>query len=81
MGRDLDGGYAEYTLVPANQVQVIHSRLDWATLGAMPEVIQTAWDSLSSSLHVKTGQALLLRGGITRLFDSCSVQHASEPCV
>jgi NADPH:quinone reductase-like Zn-dependent oxidoreductase len=65
MGRDFDGGYAEYTLVPANQVQVINTSLDWQTLGALPEMIQTAWGSLNSSLHVKNGQTLLIRGGTT----------------
>jgi NADPH:quinone reductase-like Zn-dependent oxidoreductase len=65
MGRDFDGGYAEYTLVPANQVQVINTSLDWQTLGALPEMIQTAWGSLNSSLQVKGGQTLLIRGGTT----------------
>lgn len=65
MGRDFDGGYAEYTLVPANQVQVINTTLEWSTLGAMPEMIQTACGSLNSSLHVKNGQTLLIRGGTT----------------
>ena len=65
MGRDFDGGYAEYTLVPANQVQVINTSLNWQTLGALPEMIQTAWRSLNNSLHVKNGQTLLIRGGNT----------------
>jgi len=65
MGRDFDGGYAEYTLVPANQVQVINTTLEWSTLGALPEMIQTAWGSLNSSLHIKQGQTLLIRGGTT----------------
>jgi len=65
MGRDFDGGYAEYTLVPANQVQAINTSLDWSTFGALPEMIQTAWGSLNSSLHLTSGQTLLIRGGTT----------------
>src|SRR5437870_7981355 len=36
MGRTFDGGYADYTCVPARQVIAFHSALDWATLGAVP---------------------------------------------
>jgi NADPH:quinone reductase len=42
MGRTFDGGYAEYTCVPAGQVIAFHSDLDWATLGAVPEMLQTS---------------------------------------
>jgi hypothetical protein len=31
MGRNFDGGYAEYTCVPATQVQVIKTGLPWET--------------------------------------------------
>jgi hypothetical protein len=34
MGRDFDGGYAEYTCVPASQVQVVKTQLPWETLGS-----------------------------------------------
>src|SRR5882672_9039277 len=37
MGRTFDGGYAEYTCVPASQVIAFQSDLDWATLGSVPE--------------------------------------------
>src|SRR5207253_9291767 len=37
MGRTFDGGYAEFTSVPATQVIPFRSQLDWATLGAIPE--------------------------------------------
>jgi NADPH:quinone reductase len=39
MGRTFDGGYAEYTCVPAAQVIPFRSDLDWTTLGAVPEAI------------------------------------------
>jgi NADPH:quinone reductase-like Zn-dependent oxidoreductase len=65
MGRDFDGGYAEYTSVPTNQVQTINTSLDWEIFGALPEMIQTAWGSINSSLHLKAGQSLLIRGGTT----------------
>jgi NADPH:quinone reductase-like Zn-dependent oxidoreductase len=65
MGRNFDGSYAEYALVPAGQIQVINTTLDWSVLGALPEMIQTAWGSLNSSLRVKNGQTLLIRGGTT----------------
>ena len=65
MGRQFDGGYAEYTCVPAVQVQAISTTLDWQTLGALPEMIQTAWGSLNNALQLQPGQSLLIRGGTT----------------
>lgn len=63
MGRRFDGGYAEFTCVPARQVIPFHSELPWATLGAVPEMLQTAYGSLSVGLDVQPGQTLLIRGG------------------
>ncbi len=65
MGRAFDGGYAEFTCVPARQVQAITTPLPWETLGAMPEMLQTAWGSLFKSLQLKHGETLLVRGGTT----------------
>ncbi len=65
MGRQFDGGYAEYTCVPAGQVQAVNTSLDWPTLGALPEMIQTAWGSLHTALELEAGQTLLIRGGTT----------------
>lgn len=63
MGRAFDGGYAEYTCVPAAQVIALKSGLDWATLGAVPELLQTAYGSLTVGLDIQPGQTLLIRGG------------------
>lgn len=63
MGRTFDGGYAEYTCVPAAQVIPFHSALDWATIGAAPEMLQTAYGSLTVGLDMQPGQSLLIRGG------------------
>lgn len=65
MGRGFDGGYAEFTCVPASQVQRIRTPLPWETLGAMPEMLQTAWGSLFKALQLKRGEHLLVRGGTT----------------
>lgn len=65
MGRAFDGGYAEYTCVPATQVQKLETNLPWEVLGAIPEMLQTAWGSLFKSLRLKTDERLLIRGGTT----------------
>jgi NADPH:quinone reductase-like Zn-dependent oxidoreductase len=65
MGRQFDGGYAEYTCPPVTQVQKIEVRLPWETLGAMPEMLETAWGSLFRALRLARGERLLIRGGTT----------------
>lgn len=65
LGRDIDGGYAEYTCVPVAHVQVITTELPWEVLGAMPEMLQTAYGSLFKALDLKKGDRLLVRGGTT----------------
>jgi len=65
MGREFDGGYAEYTCVPVGQVQRLKTTLAWEVLGAVPEMLQTAWGSLFKSLRLVKGETLLVRGGTT----------------
>ncbi|MCB9878978.1 MAG: zinc-binding dehydrogenase [Planctomycetes bacterium] len=63
MGREFDGGYAEYTLVPERCVIPVQSELDWARLGSLPEVLQTAWGSLTVGVGLARGGTLMIRGG------------------
>ena len=65
MGREFDGGYAEYTCPRASQVQKIEVKLPWETLGAIPEMLETAWGSLFRALRLAKGERLLIRGGTT----------------
>jgi NADPH2:quinone reductase len=67
MGRDFDGGYAEYVLVPATQVIPFRSPLPWDTLGAVPEMLQTASGSLQVGLHAQPGQSVLIRGATSSI--------------
>ncbi len=67
MGRAYDGGYAEYTLVPVEQIIPITSNLPWEILGAIPEMFLTVWSSLTESLDIEPGQILLVRGGTSSI--------------
>ena len=67
MGRDFDGGYAEYTLVPKEIVFPFLSSLPWETLGAIPEMFQTVSGSLNEALEINKGEVLLIRGGTSSI--------------
>ncbi len=63
MGREYDGSYAEYAVVPARFVMPVETDLPWETFAAIPETFLTAWGSLLEALQVRDGQTLLVRGG------------------
>ncbi|MGQ5708876.1 zinc-binding dehydrogenase [Lactobacillus sp. PSON] len=63
MGRRIDGSYAEYMLVKEKNVIPIKTDLDWSIIGALPEMLQTAYGSLSEGLRLEKGDRLLIRGG------------------
>ena len=63
MGRSFDGGHAEFVKVPVGQIIPFRSDLPWATLGAVPEMLQTAAGSLDVGVQATPGQTLLIRGG------------------
>lgn len=45
--------------------QAIITNLPWEVLGAIPEMLQTAWGSLFQALRLAKGDRLLIRGGTT----------------
>jgi NADPH2:quinone reductase len=67
MGRAIDGGYAEYVRVPASQVIAFTSDLAWEQLGAVPEMLQTAYGSLTVGVQASPGQSLLIRGATSSI--------------
>jgi NADPH2:quinone reductase len=63
MGRVFNGGYAEYTVVPREQVIPFRSDLPWPVIASVPETLQTAYGSLTVGLDLRAGQTILIRGG------------------
>ena len=61
MGRAFDGSYAEYVLLPNEQIYPIHTDLDWTTLAAIPETYYTAFGSLQQ-LRIAPQDRVLVRG-------------------
>jgi NADPH:quinone reductase-like Zn-dependent oxidoreductase len=62
MGREFDGGYAEYALLPNSLLMPVTTTLPWDVLAALPETYLTAQGSLDA-LGVVPGSRLLIRGG------------------
>ena len=52
-------------MVPASNVIPVATDLPWEVVGALPEMLQTAYGSLTMGLDLKPGQRLLIRGGTT----------------
>ena len=61
MGRAFDGSYAEYVLLPNEQIYPVHTDLDWTTLAAIPETYYTAFGSLQQ-LRIAPQDHVLVRG-------------------
>ena len=60
-GARLDGSYAEYVLLPNEQIYPKHTDLDWTTLAAIPETYYTAFGSLQQ-LRIAPQDRVLVRG-------------------
>lgn len=67
MGRQFDGSYAEYTLVPKENVFPFQSDLPWEVLGALPEMLQTTNGSLFQGLEIGSAENILIRGGTSSI--------------
>jgi NADPH:quinone reductase-like Zn-dependent oxidoreductase len=64
MGREFDGGYAEYALLPNSLLMPVTTTLPWDVLAALPETYLTAQGSLDALGIVPGSQGrLLIRGG------------------
>jgi NADPH:quinone reductase-like Zn-dependent oxidoreductase len=64
MGREFDGSYAEYALLPNSLLMPVTTTLPWDVLAALPETYLTAQGSLDALGVVPGGQGrLLIRGG------------------
>jgi NADPH:quinone reductase-like Zn-dependent oxidoreductase len=61
MGREFDGGYAEYALLPNSLLMPLTTTLPWDVLAALPETYLTAQGALDT-LGPLRGR-LLIRGG------------------
>lgn len=62
LGREYDGSYARYALIPEKIAIPFASDLDWAIIGAIPEMTQTAYGSIVFAMHAKRGDMILVRG-------------------
>ncbi|MGP1596608.1 MAG: alcohol dehydrogenase catalytic domain-containing protein [Prevotella denticola] len=62
MGRSFNGSYAEYALLPTQNVFKVDSDLDWVSLAAVPETYFTAYGSLFECLQLTATDTLLVRG-------------------
>lgn len=58
-----DGGYAQYSRVPAKHLAVIPSSIDWRHAAAIPLAAHTAWQALVEHGHLEHGQKVLIHGG------------------
>ncbi|KFF00632.1 NADPH:quinone reductase [Chryseobacterium formosense] len=67
MGRDFDGSYAEFAVLPKSIISPFESELPWEVLGALPEMFQAVYGSLHSALKIKKGETILIRGGTSSI--------------
>lgn len=62
IGEHIDGGLAEYTVVPANNLLRKPSNLSFTEAAALPVVCMTAWHMLISVGQLQAGEDVLILG-------------------
>lgn len=67
MGRQFDGSYAQFVLVPRANVFPLRTELEWGVLGALPEMLQTVHGSLHTGLEIDRAETLLVRGATSSI--------------
>jgi len=75
MGRQFDGGYAEYALLPDALLMPVTTTLPWEVLAALPETYLTAQGAVDA-LGIGPGDRLLIRGGTSSVgLAAASIAH------
>jgi len=75
MGREFDGGYAEYVVLPNALLMPVTTTLPWEVLAALPETYLTAHGALDA-LGIRPGEQLLIRGGTSSVgMAAASIAH------
>lgn len=77
LGRTVNGSYAEFTRVRAENVALVESDLPWDQLATLPETYATAWTCLFRNLKVSAGKTVVIRGA-TSSFGQAAVKLAVD---
>ena len=71
MGRAFDGGYAEYALLPNEQIYPVETNLSWEELAVVPETYYTAYGSILN-LRIDENDSILVRGATSGVGVACA---------
>ena len=71
MGRAFDGGYAEYALLPDEQIYPVETNLSWEELAVVPETYYTAYGSILN-LRIDENDSILVRGATSGVGVACA---------
>jgi NADPH:quinone reductase-like Zn-dependent oxidoreductase len=75
MGREFDGGYAEYVLLPDTLLMPVPTTLPWEVLAALRQTYLTAQGAFNA-LGIRPGERLLIRGGTSSVgMAAASIAH------